>query len=86
MSEGQAQSQDSSVNTTSDVIAKRSLEGEPLAFLGGSGGMLPRKILKIEMLRYAFSALLGVFLSLNKGSKLLSCIETKLKSPTVRYG
>ena len=38
------------------------------------------------MLRYAFSALLGVFLSLNKGSKLLSCIATKLKSPTVRYG
>ena len=61
-----------SVNTTSDVIAKRSLEGEALAFPGGSGGMLPRKILKIEMLRYAFSALLGVFLSLNKGSKLLS--------------
>ena len=54
------------------VIAKRSLEGEALAFLGGSGGMLPRKNLKIEMLRYAFSALLGVFLSLNKGSKLLS--------------
>ena len=46
LSEGQAQSQDSSVNTTSDVIAKRSLEGEALAFLGGSGGMLPRKILK----------------------------------------
>ena len=59
LSEGQAQSQDSSVNTTSDVIAKRSLEGEALAFLGGSGGMLPRKILKIEMLRYAFSALFG---------------------------
>ena len=37
MSEGQAQSQESSVNTTSDVIAKRSLEGEALAFLGGSG-------------------------------------------------
>ena len=60
------------MNTTSDVIAKQSLEGEALAFLGGSGGMLPRKILRIEMLRYAFSALLGVFLSLNKGSKLLS--------------
>ena len=72
LSEGQAQSQDSSVKTTSDVIAKRSLEGEALAFLGGSGGMLPRKILKIESLRYAFSALFGVFLSLNKGSKLLS--------------
>ena len=86
LSEGQAQSQDWTVNTTSDVIAKRSLEGEALAFLGGSGGMLPRKILKIEMLRYAFSALLGVFLSLNKGSKLLSWIVTKLKTPTVRYG
>ena len=73
LSEGQAQSQDSSMNRTGDVIAKRSLEGEALAFLGGpGGGMLPRKILKIEMLRYAFSALLGVFLSLNKGSKLLS--------------
>ena len=82
LSEGQAQSQD----TTSDVIAKRSREGEALAFLGGSGGMLPRKILKIEMLRYAFSALLGVFLSLNKGSKLLSWIVAKLESPTVRYG
>ena len=86
VSEGQAQSQDWNVNTTSDVIAKRSLEGEALAFLGGSGGMLPRKILKIEMLRYAFSALLGVFLSLNKGSKLLSWIVIKLKTPTVRYG
>ena len=86
LSEGQAQSQDWNVNTTSDVIAKRSLEGEALAFLGGSGGMLPRKILKIEMLRYAFSALLGVFLSLNKGSKLLSWIVTKLKTPTVCYG
>ena len=86
LSEGQAQSQDWSVNTTSDVIAKRSLEGEALAFLGGSGGMLPRKILKIEMLIYAFSALLGVFLSLNKGSQLLSWIVAKLKSPTVRYG
>ena len=67
LSEGQAQSQESSVNTTSDACDR-----EALAFLGGSGGMLPRKILKIEMLRYAFSALLGVFLSLNKGSKLLS--------------
>ena len=70
MREGQAQSQDSSVNTTSDVITKRSLEGQALAFLGGSGGMLPRKSLKIEMLRYAFSALLGVFLSLNKGCQV----------------
>ena len=69
--EGQAQSQDSRANMTSDVIAKRSLEGEALAFLGGCGGMLPRKILKIKMLKYAFSVLLGVFLSLNKGSKLL---------------
>ena len=68
------------------MIAKPSLEGEALAFLGGSGGMLPRKILKIEMLRYAFSALLGVFVSLNNCSKLLSWIVTKLKSPTVRYG
>ena len=71
LSEGQAQSQDSRANMTSDVIAKRSFEGEALALLGGSEGMLPRKILKIRMLRYAFSALLGVFLSLNKGSKLL---------------
>ena len=61
MSEGQAQSQESNVNTTSDVIAKQSLEGEALAFLAGSGGMLPRTILKTKMLRYAFSALLGVF-------------------------
>ena len=55
-------------------------------FSRGVRGMLPRKILKIEMLRYAFSALLGVFLSLNKGSKLLSWLVTELKSPTVRYG
>ena len=60
--------------------------GRSPRFSRGSGGMLPRKILKIEMLRYAFSALLGVFLSLNKGSKLLSWIVTKLKSPTVRCG
>ena len=72
LSEGQAQLQDSGAKMTSDVIAKRSLEDEALALLGGFGGMLPRKILKIEMLRYAFSALSGVFLSLNKGSKLLS--------------
>ena len=64
------------------MIAKRSLEGEALAFLGVS----PPKILKIEKLRYAFSALLGVFLSQNKGSKVLSWIVTKLKSPKVRYG
>ena len=43
LSEGQAQSQDSSVNTTSDVIAKRSLEGEALAFLGGPGACSPGK-------------------------------------------
>ena len=60
--------------------------GQSPRFSRGSGGMLPRKILKIDMLRYAFSALLGVFLRLNKGSKLLSWIVTKLKSPTVRYG
>ena len=64
----------------------RGVRGHALAFLGESGGMLPRKILKIEMLRYAFSALLGVFLSLNKGSKLLSWIVAKLKTPTVCYG
>ena len=29
-------------------------EGKALAFLGGSGGMLPRKILKIETVKYAF--------------------------------
>ena len=29
-------------------------EGEALAFLGGSGGMLPRKILKIKTVKYAF--------------------------------
>ena len=56
----------------SDVIAKRSLEGEALAFLGGSGGMLPRENFENRDARDAFSALLRVFLSLNKGSKLLS--------------
>ena len=60
--------------------------GRSPRFSRGVRGMLPRKILKIEMLKYAFSALLGVFLSLNKGSKLLSWIVTKLKSPAVRYG
>ena len=33
-------------------------EGEALAFLGGSGGMLPRKILKIETVKYVFSNVL----------------------------
>ena len=73
LSEGQAQSQDSSVNTTSDVIAKRSLEGEALAFLGGVRGHAPPENFENRDAQIcAFSALLGVFLSLNKGGKLLS--------------
>ena len=73
---------------TRPVMWSRSdhLRAKPSLFQGGPGACSPRKILKIEMLRYAFSALLGVFLSLNKGSKLLSWIVTKLKSPTVRFG
>ena len=61
LSEGQAQSQDSSVKTTSDVIAKRSFEGEALAFLGGSGGMLPRKILKSRCSDMRFQPFLEYF-------------------------
>ena len=30
------------------------MRGQPLTFLGGSGGMLPRKILKTETVKYAF--------------------------------
>ena len=41
-----------------------------LRFARGSGGMLPQKFFKNEMLRCAFSALLGVFLSLNKDNNL----------------
>ena len=37
-------------------------EGEALAFLEGSGGMLPRKILKIETVKYAFLAFFLIFL------------------------
>ena len=36
-------------------------DGEAVAFLGGSGGMLPRKILKIETVKYAlFNVLFNV--------------------------
>ena len=59
---------------TSDVITKRSLEGEALVLFGvsGVGGMLPRKNLKIVMSRYAFRAFWEVLQSLNKGRSLLS--------------
>ena len=36
------------------MIAKRSLRGRSPRFSRGSGGMLPRKILKIETVKYAF--------------------------------
>ena len=54
---------------------KRSVEGEALALLGGPGACFPENFENRHwMLRYqyAFSALLGVSLSLNKGSKLFS--------------
>ena len=43
LSEGQAQSQDSGANMTSDVVAKRSHKGEALALLGGPGACSPGK-------------------------------------------
>ena len=58
LSDGQAQTQDSGANMTLDVTPKRSF-----SIMGGGGGvcgMLHLKILKLEMLRYSFSALLGV--------------------------
>ena len=41
------------------VIATRSRRGPALAPSRGSGGMLPREILKIGMRRYAFFTILG---------------------------
>ena len=41
------------------VIAARSRRGPALAPSRGSGGMLPREILKIGMRRYAFFTILG---------------------------
>ena len=46
-------------NTPKVVIATRSRRGPALAPSRGSGGMLPREILKTGMRRYAFFTLLG---------------------------
>ena len=63
---------------TSNVVAKRSHEGEALVFSRGSGGMLPLKILKIEMLRYAFFSPFG---SLNKATVIIFFVSRRIKTP-----